>query len=365
MSENNNLNNDNTLLENEYFSSGDSPKTDYHNNINTQINFIEFIPNGFTPKTFEEKKGIKRATNAMSISVILTLLLSFIVCLFLPISLMSLGYSLEEMLEILNEPGFNQVFQITFSVFTFTVPFIIIFKLFRFRISDLISFKLPGRKNLLSLILIGISFCSFANIAVSYANQIFEGFGINYDVDFGDNPEGIFGFFLTFIATVIVPAFVEEFAFRGIVLGSLKKYGEAFAIIVSSIMFGFMHANFEQIPFTFMVGLILGYISEKTESIWPAVLIHGYNNFISVAFNYFLSDFSIELQNIIYTILLSVSLFLGILALFITKNSKELLSLNETDTESKESKKYKWVFVSPFTIVFLVGSVLLSLTYLS
>ena len=232
-------------------------------------------------------------------------------------------------------------------------------------LNDLISFKVPKRKNLLSLILMGISFCSFANIAVSYANQIFEGFGINYDVDFGENPEGLFGFLLSFIATVIVPAFVEEFAFRGIVLGSLKKYGEAFAIIVSSVMFGFMHANFEQIPFAFLVGLILGFIAVKSESIWPAILIHAYNNSISVIFTYLLNDCSVEIQNIIYTILLSVSLLLGILALFITKNPKELLCLKESDTECSETKKYQWVFFSLFTIIFLVGSVLLSLTYLT
>ena len=35
-----------------------------------------------------------------------------------------------------------------------------------------------------------------------------------------------------------VPAFAEEFAFRGIVMGVLKKYGRAFALICSSIMFG-------------------------------------------------------------------------------------------------------------------------------
>ena len=362
---NNNFNNDNTLLENEFFSSGDIPKTDYSNNINNQINLVEFIPKGFTPKSYGEKKGIKRATNAMSISVIFTLLISFLISFLLPFGLMAMGYSLKEMMELLVEPGFNQIFQIFFSVFTFTVPYIVIFKLFKFRISDLISFKVPKRKNFLSLILIGISICSFANIAVSYANAIFSGFGIEYDVNFGENPDGILGFVLTFISTVIVPAFVEEFAFRGIILGSLKKYGEAFAIIVSSVMFGFMHANFEQIPFAFMVGLVLGYIAVKTESIWPAILVHGYNNFVSVAFSYFFNNYSVEFQNIIYTIILSVSLFLGILALFITKDSKELLSLNEADTETKESKKYLWVFVSPFTILFLIGSVFLSLTYLS
>lgn len=361
MFENNNLNNDNNLLENEYFSSRENQST-YHNNSYNPFEYLQIIPNGFTPKTFEEKKKIKRTTNAMSISLILILGISFLVSFVASFFMLVLGYSFEDTVALLTEPGFNQFFQICFSLFTFTVPFIITYKLFRFRISDLISFKIKKGNNL-SLILIGISFCSFANIAVSYASAIFEGFGINYEVDFGENPDGFFGFILSLIATVIVPAFVEEFAFRGIILGSLRKFGDAFAIIVSSVMFGFMHGNFQQIPFAFLVGLILGFVTVKTSSIWPAILIHAYNNFVSVFFNYFMDDYSIEFQNIIYTLFLSIMLLLGVLGLIFAKNPKELLKLDEPDTESKESKKYKWVFFSPFTILFILGTVILSLSY--
>ena len=361
MLENNMFENEKIPTENENFSVEETPENDF----NRDIKYVQYIPYGFTVKTFEEKKNIKRATNAMSISVVFILVLSLLYGLFAPFLMMSLGYSLENTYQVLREPGFTQVFQIFFSVFTFTVPFIVIYKLFKYRISDLISFDLPKRKNLLPLIFIGISFCSFANIAVSYASQIFEGFGINYDVDYGDNPEGFFGFMLSLIATVIVPALVEEFSFRGIILGSLRKFGDGFAIVVSSIIFGIMHGNFEQMPFAFLVGLALGFVAIKTSSIWPAVLIHGFNNFISVFFNYFMDGYSKDVQNIIYTVFLSFTLLLGIIGLLLLKNSKEVLSLEKADTESEEITKYKWVFTSPFTIIFIAGSVILSLSYLS
>ena len=365
MLDNNNFNNEEILSESENFSDSQSPFFMNQNNLDGDLRFTEYIPYGFTKKSYDEKKNIKRATNAMSLSVLFVLIISILYGIVTPLVMMSLGYSYENTYDILMEPGFSQFFQTFFSIFTFTVPFIIIFKLFKFRISDLIEFKLPKSKNLLPLILIGISFCSFANIAVSYASQLFEKFGIDYKVDYGDNPDGFFGFMLSLISTVIVPALVEEFAFRGIILGSLKKFGESFAIMVSSILFGVMHCNFEQIPFAFLVGLALGFVCIKTSSIWPAVLIHAFNNFVSVFFNYFMNDFSKEVQNLVYIVFLSATLLLGILGLLLMKNSKEVLSFEKADTESDEKTKYKWVFVSPFTIIFIIGAVITSFAYFS
>lgn len=362
MQENNIFEKGELLSENENFSDRDIPHITPVLE-ESGVKYVQYVPYGFTPKTFKEKREIRKTTNAMSGGMMCIIAVSLLYGILFPFLMMSLGYSMENAYSILREPAFSQVSQIFFSIFTFTVPFIVIYKALKFRISDLISFKLPNKNNLLPILIIGISFCSFANIAITYASQIFEGFGINYKVDYGDNPKGFFGFMLSLISTVIVPALVEEFAFRGIILGSLKKFGEGFAIIVSSVMFSLMHGNFEQIPFAFLVGLILGFVAVKTDSIWSAVIIHGFNNFISVFFNYFLNDYSIEIQNIIYTVFLSVTLLFGIIAVWKLKNSLEFLSLNKSESESTETKKYKWVFTTPLAIVFIVISLILSMTH--
>lgn len=361
MLENNIYEKEETLSEEEIISDKAEPLETPVNNAGVQ--YVQYIPYGLTPKTFEERKEIKKATNAMSGSMLSILAISLLYGLLFPAIMMNLGFSMEKTYDILEEPAFSQVFQILFSSFTFTVPFIVIYKALRYRISDLISFKIPEKKNTGLLIVIGISFCSFSNIAISYASQIFEGLGINYEVDYGENPEGFFGFMLSLIATVIVPALVEEFAFRGIVLGSLRKFGDGFAVIVSSVMFGVMHGNFEQIPFAFLVGLALGFVAIKTGSIWPAIIIHAFNNFVSIFFNYFMDGFSVVVQNIIYTIFLSVTLLFGILCLWKLKDKNEVLSFKKAETEATEAKKFKWVFTTPLAIVFIVISVLMSLMY--
>lgn len=70
----------------------------------------------------------------------------------------------------------------------------------------------------------------------------------------------------------------EELFFRGAVLKSLQLYGSKFAIIISAVLFGLVHGNFEQIPFAFFAGLIFGYIAVKTDSLFYPIIFHIINN---------------------------------------------------------------------------------------
>ncbi len=84
------------------------------------------------------------------------------------------------------------------------------------------------------------------------------------------------------VSTAVVPAIFEEYGFRCCALGIMRKYGNAFAVIATSVMFGLVHGNVIQFVFAFMLGLVFGYITIKTNSVLPAMLIHGLNNGISV-----------------------------------------------------------------------------------
>ena len=84
------------------------------------------------------------------------------------------------------------------------------------------------------------------------------------------------------IGTAVVPAVCEEFAMRCCGLGMLRKYGKAFGVICISMLFGLMHGNVIQFVFATLVGIILGFVTVKTNSVIPAVLIHMFNNGMSV-----------------------------------------------------------------------------------
>ncbi len=88
---------------------------------------------------------------------------------------------------------------------------------------------------------------------------------------------------LQFITVALVPAFCEEFLFRGAILTNLLPFGRTTAILVSSLLFAMMHQNAEQILYAFAAGILLGVIYERSGSIWSCVLLHLFNNFVSFA----------------------------------------------------------------------------------
>lgn len=327
-----------------------------------QYNPYVVMPN---PEEYQKKRNIRRLGLAIGIPSLCLSAISFLWSfVYFFVTAKFFNMTLEQANDLVQDSAVQQVLQIILSCLMFLVPFTIAAKCLKVRIDQLVMFGKAKKGTFLPFLLFGIGFCSFSNIAMSYATSFFDGFGIEYEVDFGENPEGIFGFLLSFIATAIVPALVEEFACRGIVLGLLKKYGEGFAIISSSIIFGIMHGNFEQIPFAVLVGLVLGYIYVKTKSIWTCVAVHCVNNAISVIFTYLQNIASINMQNLLYMVYLILSLLAAIIGvLLLVKNNNENYALEKSEEKITNKQKYTWFFTSWAIIVFISLNLLEALTF--
>ena len=188
-----------------------------------------------------------------------------------------------EVLKYLNDPTIVQVIQICVSSIAFIFPFIIYSKMMGKRLSDIASFNKPKEKGLMfPLVLLGLGVCGFSNAVVSGAGAILQQFGFNYNVVSTENPTNIFGIILSFVATAVTPALVEEFAMRGVLLGVLRKYGDGFSIIVSSLVFGLMHGTPISIIYATSLGILMGWLYAKFNSIVPSLLFHFTFNFSSV-----------------------------------------------------------------------------------
>lgn len=312
----------------------------------TPFIYSEPLPKGHTKETFEEKKRIKKAAKIIGIAFLTMtgVILAVNLIALLVIALISAVKQNDNAIDFFNDPFFLHILQIFLASFAFTVPFVIVFKKFKQKTEDLIPLNRPKRKRGLPLFLFGIGFCAFANVASSLIGRFLERIGIEQNRVGPENPEGIIGFLIVFISTAIVPALVEEFACRGFVMGLLRKFGDAFAIVASAVLFGLMHGNLSQIPFAFLVGLALGYIAIKSESLWPAVAVHFFNNLAAIIFSYL--PFSLNLTNIIYTIFLCICMLLGILAIFLVRGDAELFKFKKDGQIITESKKYIYFFTS-------------------
>ncbi len=139
------------------------------------------------------------------------------------------------------------------------------------------------------LIFAGLGVCFAGDLVSGYLTSFFQSFGMEFysyqqALEGEEIPAGAVGGLVYLLRTALVPALIEEFALRGVVLQSLRKYGDWFAIVVSAVMFGLMHGNMTQMPFALIAGVALGYCFVVTGSIWPNVIIHFMNNFVAVVY---------------------------------------------------------------------------------
>lgn len=150
------------------------------------------------------------------------------------------------------------------------------------QLNDVFPLKKISLKMAAATVTISLALALLANFFADLFVGGISLFGIkNYaEMDFEiTNPVEII---LNIIAISIIPALSEEFAFRGIILSRLRKYGDGFAVFISALLFGLLHGNIVQIPFAFIVGLGLAFVTIKTSSIVPAIITHFLNNLSSV-----------------------------------------------------------------------------------
>lgn len=87
---------------------------------------------------------------------------------------------------------------------------------------------------------------------------------------------------LTGLLLVVIVPIVEEFIFRGYLQGLLRRYLPFWLTnLITSALFGIAHLQPNVIINTFILGLALSYVREKTNSIWTGVALHSLKNLVA------------------------------------------------------------------------------------
>jgi len=85
-----------------------------------------------------------------------------------------------------------------------------------------------------------------------------------------------------FISIVVAPL-VEEIAFRGVLCRGLARPGGRWpAIFISALFFGLWHRNVGQFSYTFVWGILYGFLCLSTGSIVWTMLIHCLSNILAI-----------------------------------------------------------------------------------
>lgn len=206
----------------------------------------------------------------------------FIACFFVALRALSAFGLFDFMGEYANYI-FTIVIQIVFlfggSVFLFSI---LSKQKIKKTLSDYKVNRISTRSVIIALLVGTVVF--FLNVFISsFFNEIISLFGYtssssSVSIDFYP----VWLLLVNLVFTALLPGICEEIAHRGMILNASSKFGYFKAIIISSVMFGLLHLNIEQVFYATLIGVFLGFITTFTSSIIPAMIVHFMNNALSV-----------------------------------------------------------------------------------
>lgn len=304
------------------------------------------------------KKDIKRGANRVALGLILYTIIMYATVLFHYLISNILAYIIFWEDEALQEQALQKLENILLesggsSILAVIMGCIILFVCFYKDISVKTLFQRTSEKKMTSLTFLQL-LCIFmlCQLVFTFASMFLElglnifGYSAMASLEAATSVSETVSMFL--YASFVGPI-AEEIVYRGFVLRCLEKYGKLVALIVSSVLFGFMHANLPQGIFAFGVGLILGYVALEYSIGW-SIALHIFNNFV---FSDLLGKAVAGLNETMQVILMyGVELALAIPAVVILWKKRGVMK--QFCQENKPEKKmYRYIFLSIGMIIFI------------
>lgn len=116
--------------------------------------------------------------------------------------------------------------------------------------------------------------------AINSVIDFFFGTGEIEEAFAGMKPQNMGEFAIFAFCICIVAPIAEEYLFRSLLLKPLRAYGDFTAAIVSGLVFGLYHGNFDQLAYASLLGIFFSVIAIRYNSIIPTTILHAANNII-------------------------------------------------------------------------------------
>ena len=129
-----------------------------------------------------------------------------------------------------------------------------------------------------------LGICSFSNYLSSYvALLIREALHQPVPTYRAAIPESGLPMVLGILSAAVLPAVLEELLFRGAILQAARPFGDGFAILLSALAFTLCHTTVPQLIPALLAGLMFGFFTVLSGSLWVTVLIHCCYTLLAVA----------------------------------------------------------------------------------
>ncbi len=155
---------------------------------------------------------------------------------------------------------------------------------------DRLGVVIPFKRIKLASVLLTILYVVLLFPLVTFINSVSMLFVDNTIVGLSDEITGM-PMWEMFLLIGFLGPLVEEVVFRGFFLQSYQRTGRIIAsMILSSILFGMMHMNFNQFAYGAVMGLMLALLVEATGSVLSSFIAHATFNSIEVVLMYATAD---------------------------------------------------------------------------
>lgn len=183
-----------------------------------------------------------------------------------------------------NPIGFSQteagVLSMLASAAAILVPVLLLLRLTRLQAEDLrLLWPMPWSPLFCLSLFLGVA--NAANLFGSLLARLLGTSGGGQSL-----PAGGSALLVSFLSLCVIPALLEELFFRGALQGLMRPSGSAAAIFGPALLFALLHLDLAQGITAFVCGVFLGWLTERTGSILPGMLLHLVNNAIAFTVAY-------------------------------------------------------------------------------
>lgn len=160
------------------------------------------------------------------------------------------------------------------------VIYVLMFRKKEVNLFQICKFKKISMKNSSIIILSSLGLAFFSCSLVSLLMSKFPSYSETSNAIAANNNS-----VLGVISVILIIPIFEEVLFRGLIFNELKKHlNIIIAIILQSLIFAISHGNMLQGIYTFIMGVVLAIVYDKTQSILTPILFHiMYNLLGSIA----------------------------------------------------------------------------------
>ena len=217
-------------------------------------------------------------------------------------------------------------------------------------------------KSKIKIILIALFLVFMLQIILSLV--LYPLLGLDYDTTDlfkVNNSSRLLSKIILVITLAVIPAIFEELFFRKAIIGFSIKYGKAFALLFSSLLFGLLHMNLSQGLFAFIMGLIFGGIYLYTKDIKISMIVHFLNNGFA-ALCLVLPEIAVVAVIAGMIIVITIG-FVQLIKIIVNKESrKRIIKIARINVNLKKfEEKYKYIFTDYAFDISIIFTILMTI----